>query len=257
LRSAEVYGIVFATFSAEAPDIDKWLGETRPHIDRVLGGNGDLRFAGYQKMIFRSNWKICNDNDGYHGALLHTGYSHMEWSRGDSLNLVTACGNRVTTINLQAAPTSAVFRDQALLRVLDTGIRPQTTVIAFYPSGGILRDLDVIYLRFIIPRGPNRTEAHFAYFALASDDKALGRHRAQQSANLMGISGLLAIEDAVAYHRGHAGSHTPGTIVYQKGLTGQTHGPCVIDAKGSEAANLIRWERYRKQMGFDRSEADA
>ncbi len=252
LRSAEVYGIVFATFSADAPEIDEWLGETRPHIARVLGGNGELKLAGYQKMMFHANWKTCNDNDGYHGALLHTGYSHMDWSRGDSLNLVTASGNRVTSINLAGAPTSAALQDKALLRVLDTGIRPQTTVIAFYPSAGILRDLDVIYLRYIIPRGPDETEVHFAYFALATDGDALVHHRARQSANLMGISGLLAIEDAVAYSRGHVGSRTPGMNTYQKGLTGQTHGPCVIDAKGSEAANLIRWERYRQRMGFAR-----
>ncbi|MEJ1968631.1 MAG: hypothetical protein WDN03_08395 [Rhizomicrobium sp.] len=206
LRSAEIYGIVFATFSADAPEIDEWLGETRPHIARVLGGNGELKLAGYQKMMFHANWKTCNDNDGYHGALLHTGYSHMDWSRGDSLNLVTASGNRSRRSTWRERRPRPRCRTRRCCAFWDTGIRPQTTVIAFYPSAGILRDLDVIYLRYIIPRGPDETEVHFAYFALATDGDALVHHRARQSANLMGISGLLAIEDAVAYSRGHVGS---------------------------------------------------
>ena len=40
LRSAEFCGIIFATFSDETPELDDYLGETKPFIAKAVGGDG-------------------------------------------------------------------------------------------------------------------------------------------------------------------------------------------------------------------------
>src|SRR5690606_9969244 len=65
VRSAVVHGLVFATLSADTPDIATYLGRSAEPIGRVFGGEGELRLLGYQKVVFNTNWKEYSDNEGY------------------------------------------------------------------------------------------------------------------------------------------------------------------------------------------------
>jgi anthranilate 1,2-dioxygenase large subunit len=68
---------------------------------------------------------------------------------------------------------------------------------------------------------------------------------------LLGPSGFISLEDGAVFNRAHIGSRTAGTVAFQKGFTGPIQAPIEVK-KDDESSNLIRWERYRQSMGFDR-----
>jgi anthranilate 1,2-dioxygenase large subunit len=75
----------------------------------------------------------------------------------------------------------------------------------------------------------------------------------RQASNLLGPSGFISLEDGAVFSRIHEGSYSLGTVAFQKGYQGKPlEGPCSV-AQNDEASNLVRWERYRKSMGFARA----
>ena len=91
----------------------------------------------------------------------------------------------------------------------------------------------------------------FYRFARAADDEEMYRHRLRQASNLLGPSGLISLEDGAVFNRLHRGSNTLGTIAFQKGADEEMTAPCFVE-QNDEASNLIKWERYREIMGFQR-----
>jgi phenylpropionate dioxygenase-like ring-hydroxylating dioxygenase large terminal subunit len=79
LRSARVgtvQGLIFATFDAEAPSLDDYLGDFRWYLDRVFGffPGGMEVYGGAHRVMVRGNWKIHAENfggDGYHLRVAH------------------------------------------------------------------------------------------------------------------------------------------------------------------------------------------
>jgi hypothetical protein len=54
------------------------------------------------------------------------------------------------------------------------------------------------------------------------------------------------------FSRVHNGSRSLGTLSFQKGYEGKPlEAPCFV-GQNDEASNLIRWELYRRSMGFER-----
>ena len=140
--------------------------------------------------------------------------------------------------------------DHSVVDAHDSKIKPQSVVVSLFPLSIILRHLDVINVRYAIPRSENDTEVHYAYFARENDDPALFAHRVQQASNLLGPSGLISLEDGAVFNRLHVGAHTTGNVAFQKGV-GETFDPNNTSFKhNDEAGNLVRWARYRKAMGF-------
>jgi hypothetical protein len=93
---------------------------------------------------------------------------------------------------------------------------------------------------------------HYAYFSHQDDSPELLAHRIRQASNLLGPSGFISLEDGAVFSRIHGGSRTLGTVAFQKGYQGKPlTAPCFV-AQNDEASNLLRWERYRQTMGFDR-----
>src|SRR6185436_13022823 len=73
LAIAERHGVLFASFSAAAPALEEYLGETRlAYFDRVFDGR-ELRVLGYMRQRIQSNWKLMFEKikDPYHASLLH------------------------------------------------------------------------------------------------------------------------------------------------------------------------------------------
>lgn len=66
-------GTVWASWDAEAPPFDTWLGDARQHLDEALdcrdGRPGGSEVIGVHKWVFPSNWKFAAENflgDTYH-----------------------------------------------------------------------------------------------------------------------------------------------------------------------------------------------
>ena len=251
LRYEEFHGLVFATFSREAPPLDEYLGETKPYLIKAVGGDRGLKLLGYQKVIFDANWKEYNDNDGYHGPLLHTAFRLLQWPKGQGVQFVTAQAHKVNSVQFGGPPTTGFLKDATLVESRDKSGPPSNTVIVFYPLSQMFRNLDVVNIRYAFPLSPHQTEVHYAYFSQGDDDAAMAHHRVRQASNLLGPSGFISLEDGAVFNRAHIGSRTAGTVAFQKGFTGPIQAPIEVK-KDDESSNLIRWERYRQSMGFDR-----
>jgi anthranilate 1,2-dioxygenase large subunit len=254
LRSAEAFGIVFATFSAEAPDLDDYLGEARAFIGKALGDDGRLNLIGYQKVAFDTNWKEYSDNEGYHGPLLHAAFRHLKLAQGTGVQFMTAHAHKVNCVELANVPNGGFLGDHSVVEARDPKLAPHNIIVVLFPATVITRNLDVISLRYAFPRSANETEAHYAYFSHQDDDADLVQHRIRQASNLIGPSGFISLEDGAVFNRLHSASRTHGTVEFQKGVKdGIAAAPLALD-KGDEAGNLIRWEHYRNAMGFQRSQ---
>jgi anthranilate 1,2-dioxygenase large subunit len=251
IRSAQVYGIVFATLSDSVADLDTYLGDTKPYIARAMGGDGRLKLLGYQKVSYSTNWKEYADNEGYHAPLLHSAFRLLKWQGGKGEQFMTENAHKVIAADLAHAPDSGFLNDHSLIQARDTKTPPQSTIVSLFPVSIILRHLDVMNLRFAMPISADETEVHYAYFAHDDDDAEMAHHRLRQASNLLGPSGLISLEDGAVFNRLHVGAHSQGNVAFQKGVRDGMELPRVLQ-QNDEAGNLVRWEHYREAMGFDR-----
>lgn len=252
LRSAQLFGVVFATLSEEAADLETFLGDTCGHIAEVLGGDGRLKLMGYQKVTYATNWKEYGDNEGYHAPLLHGAFRLLKWQGGKGRQFSTGGGHKVTTAELSHAPDSGFLHDHSVVEAFDKDKAPQTTVVALFPVSLILSHLDVINIRYAIPRSVDATEVHYAYFSHADDGEDKARHRLRQASNLLGPSGLISLEDGAVFNRLHVGARGGGNAAFQKGVGDNMRELPRAFSQNDEAGNLVRWEYYRTAMGFNR-----
>jgi anthranilate 1,2-dioxygenase large subunit len=254
LRTAEFHGLIFATCSKEAPALATYLGETAPLFEQVLG-DGRLNLLGYQKVTFSSNWKEYNDNEGYHAPLLHRAFRMLRWQAGKGIQCATEYGHVGLQAQLQSAANSDFLNDPSLVefRGGNGAGAPKSIIIALFPLASVIKHLDVINVRLVIPHSVDETEVHYAYFCHQDDDPAMVLHRLRQSSNLLGPSGFISLEDGAVFNRIHQGSLTPGRARYQKGVAAMVPPPCIVD-QNDESANPIRWEHYRQIMGFERDQ---
>lgn len=252
LRTAEFTGLIFVTCSEATPDLMGYLGETAEYFGRALAEDAPLKLLGYQKVIFSSNWKEYSDNDGYHAPLLHRAFRLMRWQKGTGIQCVTAYGHKFFDAEVQP-PTTDFLNDKSLIEYKDTKTQLRSTIVNLFPGlWSLIKHLDVMNVRFAFPRSVDQTEVHYAYFARADDDEAMVRHRIRQAANFLGPSGFVTLEDGAVFNRVHRGSRTLGTVEFQKGVCAPIEPPCVIE-QNDEASNLVKWDRYRDVMGFERA----
>jgi hypothetical protein len=144
-----------------------------------------------------------------------------------------------------------LLRDPSLLEFKDVDVKVGSRVVKMFPLFVAVKHLDVINLRFANPLATDKTEVHYAYFGLQSDSPELLKHRVRQSSNLTGPSGFVSMEDASVFQRIHLGSNTPGYATFQKGVANDS----VLSyqyVQNDEASNLVKWDYYRRAMGFGR-----
>lgn len=254
LRSESIYGLIFVTCSAEAPTLGHYLGDADPYIAKVLGGDGRLKLLGYQKAEFSTNWKEYGDNEGYHAPLLHRAFRLLQWQGGNGTQCVTAYGHKLIEAELRPSSNSDFLDDHSLVEFRDPKSPPRSVIVNFFPMSTMVKHMDVINARYAFPRSAHATEVHYAYFSYADDDEEMVRHRLRQASNLLGPSGLISLEDGAVFNRLHQGSRTLGNVGFQKGVHGRLEAPCFVD-QNDEASNLVKWEHYRKIMGFERAQS--
>lgn len=249
IRMEEIGGLLFATLSDETPPLADYLEGVSEYIVNALG-DGRLKLLGSQKVRYQTNWKEWNDNEGYHAPLLHAAFRMMRWGGGKGFTVQTERHNALDA-EIKEADASDFLADPELIKYFaePSGRTLRSTVVPLFPLSTVVRHLNIINIRYAIPRGVHETEIHFTYFAHEDDDEELVRHRIRQSSNLIGPSGLISLEDAAAFNRQHLGSSSPGVVEFQRGV-GETPPMPGEFNQNDESPNLVKWSYYRKAMGF-------
>ena len=252
-RFAILHGIIFVTLHADTPPLEEVLEGYVDHVAEVLGGDGNLRLLGYQKLRFKGNWKTYRDNDAYHAPLLHSAFRMLNWQGGEGRQFANARGHRGYVSQLSLPPDNGFLKDPSIIAHIGGGPRTSASLMMF-PVFSVIRHMNVINLRYINPRGVDQTDIIFAYFCREEDDEELVRHRIRQSSNLLGPCGMVSMEDVAVFHRLQIGCQTPGQAVFQKGVHDE-YNMSYEYRQNDETGNLPAWERYRQVMGFDKEEA--
>jgi phenylpropionate dioxygenase-like ring-hydroxylating dioxygenase large terminal subunit len=250
LRTSEFLGVIFVTASDSAPPFEAWLGEVVDPLTDILG-DGRLKLLGYHKVIYASNWKAYNDNDGYHAPLLHSAFRMLNWQGGKGRQIATETGHNAIEGELSLPKGESFLKDPSLIEFKGTDPKKGSRVVQLFPLAVATKHLDTINLRFAIPRSVGSTEVHYAYFGLESDSEEMLRHRVRQCSNLLGPCGMISMEDASIFQRVHLGTFTPGAVEFQKGVK-RTDEFWTDFKQNDEASFLLKWEHYRKLMHFER-----
>lgn len=253
-RVALFKGLVFVSFSDAAPPLDDYLGEIADTLAAIMAGDGRLKLLGYQKIVFASNWKGYNDSDSYHAALLHGAFRALNWQGGKGTQVVSKLRGHIGATSELSIPKDggrSLLKDPSLLQFLGEAPKAGSRVVKMFPLFVAVKHLDVINLRFANPLSVDKTEVHYAYFAHEDDDEAMVTHRIRQASNFTGPSGFVSMEDASVFQRIHIGNQTPGVATFQRGVTDECE--LSMDYKqNDEASNLVKWDYYRRAMGFER-----
>lgn len=254
-RTEIYWGTVFVTLNAGTPSLDDWLGEDiKPVIQEALG-DSELRLLGYHKVSYQANWKTWSDNDGWHAPLLHKAFSLLNWQGGKGSQRANETGHMWFRGEVKPVGKTSLIKDTSLVSFNENDpYAGGSRLVGLWPYSGYAKHLDIINIRYAIPRGVAETEVHFAYYCKADDDEDMVRQRIRQGSNLLGPCGMVSMEDASIFHRMHIGANTPGNAVFQKGVKAFDRIETEFK-QNDETGNLPRWEYYRKQMGFERAAA--
>lgn len=249
LRCEEFEGLLFATFSDKTPPLASCLAGVAGPLKYALGDGEPLQFLGYQKTTYHSNWKTYRDNDGYHVAQLHAAFRLLNWQGGKGKQVVDAYGNMSVVAELNVAAAGNFLKDPSVVEFRGSDPSRGANIIVTHPNTLTTRHMDMFNIRFVIPRGVDRTEVHWAYYAKQSDDAEMVRHRVMQSSNVLGPSGLVSLEDAAAFSRIQSTAKVNGVSRFMKGIVDEN----VLSDEANqndETANMLWWNFYREQMGF-------
>ncbi|MBL4622207.1 MAG: Rieske 2Fe-2S domain-containing protein [Immundisolibacteraceae bacterium] len=249
LRCESFEGLLFATFSDDTPPLHEWLSGVAGPLKYALGDGEPLQFLGYQKTTYASNWKTYRDNDGYHVAQLHAAFRLLNWQGGQGEQVVDAQGNMSVVAELNVAAAGNFLKDPSVVEFRGSDPSRGANIIVTNPVTLTTRHMDMFNIRFVIPRGVDKTEVHWAYYAKQSDDAEMVRHRVMQSSNVLGPSGLVSLEDAAAFSRIQATAKVDGVSRFMKGI-GDENALSDKASQNDETANMIWWNDYRERMGF-------
>lgn len=246
LRVASVAGMVFATFNAEAPALEEFLGQRMcANIHRVL--HRPIRILGYARQHMRGNWKLYAENsrDSYHGGLLHLFYPTFGIYRQsqDSRGEVDEQGfhNLFTVFKPSADIAYSSYSQEARRemagvqrlqdpRVIeyrpDIGDNIALSIQSLFPSVVLQQIQNTLATRQVLLKGVDATELLWTYFGFADDDAEMTRHRLR-NINLVGPAGFISMEDGEAVE------------ICQRGTNGSEGVSSYIAMSGTEVAQEV------------------
>jgi anthranilate 1,2-dioxygenase large subunit len=248
-RVASTSGAIFATFSDETPPLDEYLGEMKDLIATAIGSR-PLRLLGQNKAIYECNWKLFGENmyDGYHAVILHKAIKLMKAKLAGGTTYAPNYENYGHVCHeYRSMPPEGdvVFRDWSMV---ETRTRDELIhhVMNIFPVGVVQNQQDTLALRYIIPRGVDKTELQFTYFAVEGESDELVDHRVAQASNLWGPTGFVSMEDATVLGRVQDGAAGRGDSVILKGTPKRFPPYRLVD----ESAIRHFYATYRRLMGF-------
>ena len=177
-------GLVFATFDAEAPPLDEYLGDLKWYLDvffdRREGGVEVL--AGMHRWEVPCNWKLPAENfggDTYHVAQTHlsavlSGFSNATGSRKDATGLLLSPGNGHMIVTAGALDQSdpqvesilnyeKEIRAEVVTRLGSRMNEVSVQVVNVFPNFSISRGTSRT-LRVWQPKGPGKVEVWSGQF---------------------------------------------------------------------------------------------
>jgi len=260
LRVATLFGLVFATLSADTPDIETFIGSEVVSRLRRVAGTRKLEIIGRFTEVLPNNWKLYAENvrDTYHASLLHLFFATFKINRLSQGGGVEISENGGSHVSTTFAPTQEAddayagmrsvdddyrLADPSLLDAVDEhGDRVRQQIISVFPNLVVQRTQNVIAIRHFLPRGIDRADLHWIYLGYA-DDTAEMRTRRLRHLNLTGPAGYVSLEDGCIGGFVARGSATAAnrTSVVEMGGTG-TAGQ---ETRATEAAIRGFWRLWR------------
>ena len=245
LRVAVLHGLVFATFSDDAPALDEYLGPSiMPWINRIFrsadGSARKLTLLGYNRQRIPGNWKLMMENikDPYHPGLLHTWFVTFGLWRADQKSRMVmdehgrhavmisrrneAAASIAVTEGVTSFKANMALHDDRLLDVVPEAwwriddpsnpgidITPTVTMITLFPSLIIQQQVNSLSTRHIVPRGAGEFDFVWTHFGFADDTPEMTLRRLRQS-NLFGPAGFVSADDGEVIEFSQSGFEQAG-----------------------------------------------
>jgi len=265
LMVARYCGLVFGSFSDEAPPIEEYLGEEIcARIERVL--HKPVEVIGRFTQALPNNWKLYVENvkDSYHASLLHLFFTTFELNRLSQKGGVIvdeSGGHHVSYSMIDKSAADASYQEQGLRSDNDKYRLQDTTVLEGFPEfddgitlqilsvfpGFVLQQIqNCLAVRQVLPKGEGRSELNWTYIGYVGDTPEQRKVRLKQL-NLVGPAGFISMEDGAVggfVQRGIAGARGLEAVVE---MGGEDTG----SAEGRAVENSVRgfWKAWRQHMG--------
>ncbi len=268
IRTSVIAGIVFGSFSDEAPPLEAYLGDrTTAFLKRNM--DHPLKILGTHSQVIHNNWKLYAENvrDSYHATLLHTFYTTFKVNRLDMDGGIILSDRKwhhisyskratleASTEYMQAQVHSAQYGSELeapeLLKAWE-GFDDQIThsIQTVFPTLVVQLTLNSLAVRFFVPRGVDKTELYWLFLGYESDTPEQEKMRVMQG-NLTGAAGLVALEDGCInsfVQRGTRGSDDKSSFIEMGGKTAESN----ESSRATEAAVRGFWHGYKEIMGFE------
>jgi phenylpropionate dioxygenase-like ring-hydroxylating dioxygenase large terminal subunit len=264
LRVAELAGLVFATFSADAPALDDYLG------DRIVGGirrvlNRPAHILGRSTQVLPNNWKLYFENtkDTFHASILNTFLTTFRIARlsmPGGIHIDDSGGHHFSQAKLDYAAEDADYRREGLrsdtdLRLADPSVVESVDeygdgvsvqILSVFPGMVLQQIRNSIAVRVVRPRGLEKTELDWIHLGFDGDDAAMTERRLRQG-NLVGAAGYISMEDGCVggfVQRALRCNDDDSGVVLMGGYDAQSQ-----PFRSSEAAIRGFWKKYRALVG--------
>jgi len=238
LRVETCRGLVFGTFSADAPPLAEYLGpEMRANIDRVLGR--EMEILGKFQHGLDGNWKLYIENvrDTYHATLLHSFFptfglnrlsmkGGIELSEGGLHHLTYSIGatdrpeSQYNARDLRAVKDGYALNAPELLETWPEYDCGTTLAIqSIFPNFSVQQVSNVVTVRLLLPKGPDKSVLIWWILGAVEDTSEQRAMRLRQS-NLIGPGGYIAMEDGAVVgwvRRGVVGAEDESSVLAMGG----------------------------------------
>ena len=261
----EFAGLLFGSFSEDAPDIEDYLGpEICARIKRVL--HKPVRILGRNTQVLPNNWKLYMENvkDSYHASILHLFFTTFRLNRltqSGEIIVDESGGHHVSYSKIdddqdnthyqkddvRSHSDKVALTDPAILRTFDEfndGITLQ--ILTVFPGFVLQQVQNSIALRQILPQGPDKTDLVWTYIGFEDDDFEMREHRLVQN-NMVGPAGYISMEDGAVggfIQRGITGTGEDASIMMMGGEKAESQ-----TSRVTEASVRGFWKKYRALLG--------
>lgn len=209
LRKAKVgvfQGLVFASFNPDVVPIAEYLGELGENIADIIQGRKTI-LIGRHRFEIPCNWKIFweNGQDAYHVALLHKFATalgvlqqgeNIAWENGHGVVRTPNKSVPPELLKMLAAKSSFKMQDLSMFRSDRDG--GWNRVLGMFPNGLMLEQWDMLNVRQLVPRGPERVEIYtYALGFEGYTQEQIARY-ARAYTNFHGPAGFVGRDDVTA-----------------------------------------------------------
>lgn len=262
LRVAVLHGLIFGSFSAEAPPIADYLGpQISSRIERVLGGRAPVVLGRFTQVL-PNNWKLYMENvkDSYHASILHLFFTTFQLNRLSQKGAIIvdeSGGHHVSysAIDQQekkgAEYSNQRLRSESVYKLADSSLLESfqeytdgitLQILSVFPTFVLQQIQNAVAIRQIVPRSPDKTDLNWTYIGFADDTPEQRLTRIKQC-NLVGPAGFISMEDGCIggfVQRGTAGAPDQEEVLEMGGSRAESS-----ESRVTEASVRGFWKAYR------------